>query len=153
MYRKLRHFARQFWQVADPKTKRVIWNPHLDILCDEVQALLEESLRRRTMDPDEAAALPPLRLVINVPPRSAKSTILQKLALAWWWLRVPGEQILALANNETLIERDGSALRRVVVRTADSRLAPRQQEWGGEREGMRSDWLLHWLVLWRVCLK
>ena len=51
---------------------------------------------------------------MNVPPRSAKSTILQKLAVAWRWLHEPSEQILALANNPTLVERDGSALRRVV---------------------------------------
>ena len=47
--RKLRWFVQRFWVVADPKTKKIDWSFHIDILCDEIQALFEESDRRRKM--------------------------------------------------------------------------------------------------------
>ena len=128
-YRFFRDFARQFWPVAVP-SDRCVWGRHMTVICDEIQAVIEESDRRRARadailaahPPDIAAALiedelgglPRLRLVLLVPPRYSKSTLLERLLPAWRWGHRPQEKILALSANEDLIERDGLALRDVV---------------------------------------
>jgi len=130
----IRHFSdfvQVFWSVAVPQAKRCIWSPHMQMVCEELEALVAEPDRRRNIealihetvqDEDEAAArverelgaLPPLRLVVNIPPRHSKSAIISKLFQAWRWLKRPQEQVIALAAADTLVERDGMALRRVV---------------------------------------
>ena len=62
--RKLSYFVRTFWHivVADP----LVWEPHLDILCDEIQQAYELVIARQPKQYD---------LVINVPPGTSKSTV------------------------------------------------------------------------------
>ena len=122
-------FAKAFWRLAEPR-ERCIWTKHLDAICDEAQAKVEEAERRRAtfnaimdrhgwdtdraqQDLDLAFAGPlgePLRLVILVPPRHSKSTLMRLLA-AWVWLRRPGTQVLYLTAVDTLIETNGVLLR------------------------------------------
>lgn len=130
--RHLADFVRLFWHIAVPQAKRCIWSKHMQVVCEELQALVEESDRRRALECSihdeersgersaarieaELGVLPRLRLVVNVPPRHSKSAIISKLFLAWRWLRRPQEQVIALAAAETLIERDGLSLRGVVT--------------------------------------
>jgi predicted phage terminase large subunit-like protein len=130
-YRLFREFAKGFWDIAEP-TAKLIWSHHMDAICDEIQAVTEESDRRRAIAEsiyakyahnEEAAAaaietelgsLPRLRLVLLIPPRYSKSTLVQRLLPAWRWLHRPTDQLLALSGVDTLIERDGLALRDIV---------------------------------------
>lgn len=125
--RSFKSFAKAFWHLAEPR-ERCIWTKHLDAICDEAQAVWEESEKRRTayvfiMDAygwDAEAAqsaldrtfgdVQPLRLVILVPPRHSKSTLMRLLA-AWVWIRRAGTQVLYLTAVDTLIETNGVLLR------------------------------------------
>ena len=93
--RKLSRFVQEFWSViiAEP----LVWEPHLQVLCDEVQAVYERLfLRDHPEDLDKPAdkrrkmRMPKkYDLVINVPPGSSKSTIVTVKAPAWGWTKDP----------------------------------------------------------------
>ena len=125
-YEFFKDYARMMWDVAEPAAK-CIWGKHMDIVCDEVQAVMEESDRRRRVYEGlaerlsgeeleravnaELGHLPRLRLVLLVPPRQSKSTIVGRLFPTWRWLHRPQDQILILTAVDDLIERDGLRVR------------------------------------------
>lgn len=71
--RRLSEFVRQAWPIIEPSTP-LVWNWHLDVICDHVQTLVEGRLAHRN-------------LIINVPPGSMKSTILSVCLPPWIWLQ------------------------------------------------------------------
>jgi predicted phage terminase large subunit-like protein len=155
--RHLADFVQLFWPIAVPQAKRCIWGPHMQAVCEELEALVRESDRRRIVEEEiheteesaeeaalrieaELGVLPRLRLVINIPPRHSKSAIISKLFQAWRWLCRPQEQVIALAAAETLIERDGLALRRVVTSPEYQQVSARvRASLGLEAWGLRHD--------------
>lgn len=74
--RKLSFFVKEFWEViiADD----LIWSPHMDVICDEVQEVYERVIAWLPKDYD---------LIINVPPGSTKSTLVTIMAPAWGWTK------------------------------------------------------------------
>lgn len=138
-WRYFREFARSFWRVVDP-TAPLVWSRHMDVICDEIQATMEESDRRRRLertildacgeDDDRAAReldaafadCPPLRKVFLIPPRNSKSTITERLLPLWRWARRPEEQHLVLSAVEDIINDNGRALR-------DALLSPEYHAW------------------------
>lgn len=89
--RRLSFFVREFWHVI--AEDELEWAPHMDVLCDEVQAVYERVFLRPDPDdpePDPAKKrmirLPKLHdLIINVPPGTSKSSIVTVMAPAWSW--------------------------------------------------------------------
>ncbi len=75
--RSLAEFVRQAWPIIEPSTP-LIWNWHIDVICDHIQALVEGRLSKNN-------------LIINVPPGSMKSTILSVCLPAWVWIQKPHE--------------------------------------------------------------
>jgi predicted phage terminase large subunit-like protein len=75
--RSLAEFVKQAWPIIEPSTP-LVWNWHIDVICDHVQALMEGRLSKRN-------------LIINVPPGSMKSTILSVCLPAWIWIQRPRE--------------------------------------------------------------
>lgn len=74
--RHLKFFVREFWE--EVSGDELDWNWHLDVLCDEIQAVYERVFLR----------LPKLYdLIINIPPGTTKSTIASVMAPAWSWTR------------------------------------------------------------------
>jgi len=168
-YRHFREFARAMWHVVEPRVPNPTWGRHMDVVCDELQAMFEEGEQRRAKhgailarhkwDADAAApeiaeafADPePLRLVILVPPRHSKSTLM-RLFVLWVWLHRPGHQMLYLSAMDALIETNGVLIRDAVKHdryqallrhlVATKRLTPGNPEKGapeGSPFGMRSD--------------
>lgn len=85
-------FVKSAWHVLEPDTE-LIWNWHLDYLCDEV----EKQLRRiAAKEPRE------YHLVINVPPRSLKSYIFTRLPTAWAWIHWPSMRFLTASYADDL---------------------------------------------------
>lgn len=80
--RSLAEFVKQAWPIIEPSTP-LVWNWHLDVICDHVQALVQGRLVR------DGRIL--RNLIINVPPGSMKSTILSVCVPAWIWIQPPGE--------------------------------------------------------------
>ncbi len=128
-YEFFRGYAQDMWGVADPSPCN--WSRYMDVICDEVQAVMTESDRRRriydaimTETKDEALRvglkrdrlgdLKPLRLVILIPPRHSKSSLVSKLFPTWRWLRRPQDQILTLTAADTLVARDGLGVRDII---------------------------------------
>lgn len=74
--RSLSFFVKEFWEVIiqDP----IVWNWHMDALCDEVQKVYEAVISRKPKLYD---------LIINIPPGTSKSTIATVMAPVWSWIR------------------------------------------------------------------
>jgi phage terminase large subunit-like protein len=98
-------FVRQAWPYVCPK--ELVWNWHLDILCDELQLIAE---KRRKGEPSE--------LAICIPPGSTKSLIASVLWNAWVWgpMGWP-ESSWAVATYEQGLASDMSAKTRDLVKT------------------------------------
>lgn len=92
--RRLSGFVREAWHVIEP-TAALVWNWHLDALCDHLEAITDGRL------------FPP-RLLANVPPGSSKSLIVSVLWQAWEWgpRGLPSNRFLATAFNEGPVKRD-----------------------------------------------
>lgn len=72
--RKLSFFVKEFWHVVVQDD--LVWAPHMDVLCDEIQAVYERVFKREAKEYD---------LIINIPPGTSKSTICTVMAPAWSW--------------------------------------------------------------------
>lgn len=100
-FRSLRHFVRRAWAIVEPR-RPLVWGWHLDLICDA----LEASYRHETTSDV---------LVVNIPPRHSKSSIISVLGPAWWWLHHPEAQFLCITKAEKNATRDARHMRRVVT--------------------------------------
>lgn len=78
-------FVKQSWDLVEQAP--LSWNWHLDVICEHLEAVARGEI---------------LRLLINVPPRSAKSTLCSITFPAWVWLKQPAAQFLYLSYQERL---------------------------------------------------
>ena len=101
MKRSLAEFVKEAWLVIEPATP-LVWNWHIDVLCDHVQALLEGRLGKNN-------------LALCVPPGSMKSTIVSVCAPAWWWLHEPSWRGLFACGSEFFATRDSMKCRDLLV--------------------------------------
>lgn len=104
--RSLSEFVKAAWHIVEPATP-LIWNWHLEAICIHLQAVTEGRIRK---------------LIINVPPRTGKSTIVSVLWPAWEWARNPAVRMMFASYAQMLSLRD-SVRRRMVI----------QSEWYQER--------------------
>lgn len=100
----LAEFVVMVWPVLNPATP-LIWNWHLRVICDHVQAQLEGG---------RFGAPWAQNLDINVPPGSSKSTIVSVCAPTWKWTWSPSWRVLCLSGNPDVATRDSLASRRIV---------------------------------------
>ena len=94
--RSLSQFVKHFWETVVPVP--LVWNWHIDAICEHLQAVTEGHIRK---------------LIINVPPGHAKSTIVSVLWPAWEWIDHPGEQSLFGSYDIGLALRDSQKCRTV----------------------------------------
>lgn len=92
--RYLRHFVRQAWVHLHPNTP-LEWGKHVDALCDHIQNQLEDRWKAQE---DPNFTMRAQNVLINVPPRTLKSTILA-LSCLWAWLYEPTLRIAAFSAN------------------------------------------------------
>jgi predicted phage terminase large subunit-like protein len=76
-------FVKRFWDVVVPEEP--VWNWHIKVICDEMQAVAERVFKGLPKEYD---------LVINVPPGSTKSTICSIMFPAWVWTRMPTARLI-----------------------------------------------------------
>lgn len=74
----LAFFVKEFWStiVSDP----LVWNWHMQVLCDEIQTADERVFKRLPKEKD---------IIINVPPGTSKTKIISILSTAWELARDP----------------------------------------------------------------
>ncbi|HEV2816152.1 MAG TPA: hypothetical protein VGW40_02875 [Allosphingosinicella sp.] len=101
--RRLKEFVKACWSIIDPDP--FIDNWHIDALCAHL----------------EAAALPLghpdriTRLLINIPPGTAKSLIVSVIFPAWLWARDPSIRIVSTSHAEHLAVRDTRKSRELIT--------------------------------------
>lgn len=123
-----RAFAEAAWPLIEPMTAFVP-GPHLNALCFHLQAVTETHERLSALTPSEIASdveqpADIRRLLITIPPRMAKSTIVAVLWPAWEWTRNPSLRYLTASYNGDLALRDAVRSRRIITS------AWYQERWG-----------------------
>jgi predicted phage terminase large subunit-like protein len=99
--RSFSDFLRQFWHVV--VQEKLLWNWHLEFLCDELQELAERVFAGQKKKHD---------LIINISPGTSKSTIASIMFPAWCWTRMASCRIISasyqynLATNLSRKSRD-----------------------------------------------
>lgn len=108
--RSLYWFVRASFAITNPGV-RFEDNWHLRVVCDHVQWLLEGWGRsRRDPDFDQVCR----DLLINMPPRCLKSTLVSVCAVAWAWLHWPELIIGSVSINPRVSFRDALATRSLI---------------------------------------
>lgn len=94
----LRGFVRAGWRVIEPMTEfRSNW--HIDAIAEHLDAVYRREIRR---------------LVVNIPPRTMKSSTVTVLAPAWRWTSEPHERFLTASYGADLATRDAVKTRRLL---------------------------------------
>lgn len=97
----LAEFFKRAWPILEPNVQ-LKWNWHLQAICDHVQALLQHRIAKN-------------KLIVNVPPRSAKSTIVSVCAHTWVWTWNPTWRAIFASGNEKVLNRDSLLSRKVMA--------------------------------------
>jgi predicted phage terminase large subunit-like protein len=105
--RDLYRYLSQAWPKVDPAGFQGNW--HLEVVCDYLMAAIRGEIRR---------------LIINIPPRSGKSTSVSVAAPTWAWIDQPQTKWLFASYAERLAIRDAVKSRRLL-----------QSEWWQNRWG------------------
>jgi phage terminase large subunit-like protein len=95
--RSLRKFVRSAWPLIDPKD--FVGNWHIDALCDHLAYVALGEIRN---------------LMVNVPPRATKSSIVSVAFPAWVWTNEPEVQFLTASYVEDLAVGDAIKMRRLI---------------------------------------
>ncbi|NUN47679.1 MAG: phage terminase large subunit [Candidatus Brocadiae bacterium] len=96
--RSLREFVRQAWHVVEPQT-RFVPGWHLDAICEHLEAATRGELRS---------------LIVNVPPRHAKSLLVSVFWPCWVWASRPSTRWLYASYAASLSVRDSLKCRRLI---------------------------------------
>jgi predicted phage terminase large subunit-like protein len=113
--RSFAEFTQQAWHIIEP-AKPLVWNWHMQAMCDHAQALLEKRLGT-------------FNLLYNVPPGTSKSTIICVMMTPWWWLHQPGWRAQFASGNEVVSLRDSKKCRDII-----------ESHW--YKASFQTDWLL-----------
>lgn len=95
----LASFVRQGWHILEPG-KQLVWNWHLDFYCSHLEAVHRGEIRR---------------LLVNIPPGTAKSLTLCVFWPAWVWLHRPQWRAVFASYDRSLAIRDSLRCRDLVT--------------------------------------
>jgi predicted phage terminase large subunit-like protein len=94
----LYEFVKQSWSVVEPGVPFVgSW--HIETICEHLEAVSAGEIQR---------------LLINIPPRHSKSTIVSVMWPMWEWLTDPAQKFLCASYSGNLSIRDNLKARRLV---------------------------------------
>ena len=97
-------FVKRFWDCVIPETH--VWSWHMDVLCDELQAVAEDVFAGKPRQYD---------LVVNIPPGTSKSSICSIMFPAWVWCNMPKARCICASYAHTLA-MNLSRLSRMVIK-------------------------------------
>lgn len=95
---RLADFIQVAWPIVEPAAQ-LVWNWHIDALCDHLQAVTEGEIRN---------------LLVNIPPGSMKSLVVSVFWPAWVWIRKPSWRVNCWTYADDLSVRDSIKCRSVV---------------------------------------
>lgn len=96
----LSEFFKAAWKVIEPG-RPLLWSWHYELLCEYLSLIAQKKLRR---------------LIINVPPRTAKSNLVTKCFPVWMWLQNPTVSFL-FASYSNSLSTDHSVERRNLIQS------------------------------------
>ena len=96
--RTLFEFVRQAWPIVEPTTP-FIDGPHIRAICLHLEAVSRGEIRK---------------LLINIPPRHAKSLLVSVFWPCWQWIKKPECRWMFASYNAALSIRDALKMRRIV---------------------------------------
>jgi hypothetical protein len=96
----LASFAKKAWTVLNP-TRPLIWSWHYDYLCEMLTLVKQRRLRR---------------LIINIPPRTLKSTLVTIFFPSWVWITEPEHRFLT-ASYSLDLSTEHSVTRRSLLQS------------------------------------
>lgn len=95
----LKGFVKEFWKTLEPTTTFIDgWE--VDALCEHLTACYNREIRN---------------LIINISPRSLKSTICSVDYPAWVWSKSPSERFITTSYAQNLALRDATRARTVIL--------------------------------------
>lgn len=95
--RDLRKFVRRAWALVDPKPFVAAW--HIDAICEHLMYVVLGDIRN---------------LMINIPPRMTKSSLVSAAFPAWVWTDHPEVQFLTASYAADLAKNDAAKHRAIV---------------------------------------
>ncbi|HLA53223.1 MAG TPA: hypothetical protein VK618_07955 [Flavitalea sp.] len=107
----LAFFVKEFWDIIVPNP--LVWNWHMQVLCDEIQECDERVFKRLPKFHD---------LVVNVPPGTSKTKILSILSTAWEFARMPGIKVFVGSYSDSAVSGIADEIRMVMK-------SPKYQLW------------------------
>ena len=119
MRRDFAEFVKGAWHVVNPG-EPLVWGWHLQAICDHVEWVYRDLFEARKAARTSAGSRTggPMNkhknLLINVPPRSAKSMIVSVLGPVWAWLHDPGLKVRCTSGNLRVSDRDSDYSRDVI---------------------------------------
>ena len=96
----LRDFIFSAWPIVEGG-RALAWSWHLDALCLHLEALASGELGKR-------------KLLVNIPPRTSKSTVVTIMFPCWLWTRSPWLQFM-FASYSFALSRDHAYKRRTIL--------------------------------------
>ncbi|MFA6058958.1 MAG: hypothetical protein WC756_12220, partial [Taibaiella sp.] len=100
---ELSYFVKEFWDEIVPNS--LVWNWHMDVLCDEIQAIDERVFKRQDKLND---------LIINVPPGTSKTKIVSVMATAWEFARMPEIKVFVGSYSDSAVSGMADDIRRLM---------------------------------------
>jgi predicted phage terminase large subunit-like protein len=95
---RLVDFVAEAWRLIEPDVP-FLRNWHIDATCDHLEAVSRGEITR---------------LIVNMPPRYGKSTVISICWPVWEWLRIPGQRWIFYSYKNDLA-RDHSVKRRTIM--------------------------------------
>jgi predicted phage terminase large subunit-like protein len=93
-------FVKKVWIVLQPN-RPLIWSWHYDYLCEQLTLVKQRRL---------------LRLIVNIPPRTLKSTLITIAYPVWVWITEPEHNFMAVSYNLDL-STEHSVMRRKLIQS------------------------------------
>ncbi len=91
-------FVKQAWPIIEPGTQ-LKWGWAMDAICSHLEAVTDGRI---------------LRLLMNVPPGTSKSTLVGVMWPAWEWTQNPNLRYISTAHKADLATRDNMKCRRLI---------------------------------------
>jgi len=95
--RSLREFLKAAWPLIEPSP--LVWGLHVDAICEHLEAVTRGKIQN---------------LLITLPPRHSKSTIVSVVWPCWEWIDHPARRWLFASYAESLAIRDNVRSRRLI---------------------------------------
>ena len=115
--RSFKFFIKDFWDEIIPEP--LVWNWHMDIFCEEVEAIFKRVVGEPVYDCHGKLAHHKRQpkaydLVVNVPPGTTKSLVFTVFAPVWGWLQDPTLKFITGSYSASLSEEHADLSRDLI---------------------------------------